>query len=66
MSEPLDTLDGMKAGDTVKLVIGMVAKLRPISEVLTAYEVDGRWYRSDGVAVDGSLAYITPNLPQSE
>lgn len=53
MSEPL------KVGDKVNLVISMKSKPCFVTEVRTAYAIDGRWYWADGTAVDGSLAYFS-------
>lgn len=48
MKQPLEP------GTKVFLIAGMKKKLLRINNSRTAYELDGRWYWSDGTAVDGS------------
>jgi hypothetical protein len=44
----------LKPGTKVFLISGMKKKPAYIDQVCTTYAIDGRWYWSDGKAVDGS------------
>jgi hypothetical protein len=44
----------IKPGTKVFLITGMKRKQTHIEQVCTTYAIDGRWYWSDGTAVDGS------------
>lgn len=48
MTQPL------QPGTKVFLIAGMKRKPSLISQTRTAHLIDGRWYWSDGTAVDGS------------
>jgi hypothetical protein len=44
----------LEMGSRIFLVAGMKRKPVLLGRARIAYEIDGRWYWSDGTAVDGS------------